>query len=196
MNRRLFALALLLDIVGSSAALLISTRPWQTIVVDRARPLADVTVQISGRSLDPAILGATLVALAGVVAVLATRGIARQSVGVLVALAAVLLGWRALTNAHKVSHSRAINLVTARRGSVGISANSTARIDLHQAWPILTVASAAVALVAGLLVALFGGRWSSMSSRYEAPTSKPVASEEAMWTALDRGDDPTIRTES
>jgi uncharacterized membrane protein (TIGR02234 family) len=193
--RRLFAVALLLDVVGAGAALLISTRPWQTITVARPRPLADITEQLSGRSLDPALLGATLVALAGVVAVLATKGIARRIVGVLLALSGVLLGWRALTNADRISHSRAIDIVTSRRGNVGISPQSATHIDLHSSWPVLTVVAAVLVVLAGGLVAVFGGRWSAMSARYEAPSAKPVVGDEAMWSALDRGDDPTTRTD-
>jgi uncharacterized membrane protein (TIGR02234 family) len=195
-NRRLFSLALLLDVLGAGGALLISTRPWQSIVLDRARPLADVGVQISGRSLDPAILGATLVALAGVVAVLATRGLARRAVGLFIALAALLLAWRAIAASKNVSHSRAISLVTDRRGGVGVGPNSVVHITAHPIWPILTVVAAMLALIAGALVMIFGGRWSSMSARYEAPSSNTPQTDEGMWTALDRGDDPTVRTES
>ena len=196
MNRRLFTLALLLDVLGAGGALLISTRPWQSIVLDRARPLADVSVQISGRSIDPAILGATLVALAGVVAVLATRGLARRAVGLFIALAAALLAWRAISASRTVSHARAISLVTDRRGGVGVSPHSVVHITAHPIWPILTVGAAMLALIAGGLVMIFGARWSSMSTRYEAPSSTAPPTDEGMWTALDRGDDPTVRTES
>jgi uncharacterized membrane protein (TIGR02234 family) len=193
--RRLFALALLLDVLGGGAALLFSSRPWQTITVARPRPLESITVQISGRSLDGALLGATLVALAGVVAVLATRGVVRQGVGLLVALSGILLGWRAIASSAAVSHSRALDLVTARRGGVGIDPGSAAIVDTHPIWPVLTVLSAAVVLAAGTVIAIFGARWSAMSSRYDAPTGAQVAGDEAMWTALDRGDDPTSRAE-
>jgi uncharacterized membrane protein (TIGR02234 family) len=194
--RRLFAAALLLDVLGAGAALLITTRTWQTIHVTRPRPLADLDVSIDGRGLDGALLGAVLVALAGVVAVLATKGVARQVVGGLIAAAGVLLGWRAVANLAAVGRTRALELVTSRKGSVGITSASATRVTTHPSWPVLTVVAAVLVIGAGVLVAAFGRRWSSMSTRYEAPTSKPAAGDEAMWTALDRGDDPTSRTES
>ena len=194
--RRLFAFALLLDIVGAGAALLISSRPWQSVTVDRPRPLADVTLQITGRRLDGALLGATLVALAGVVAVLATKAVSRRVVGVLIALSGGLLCWRAATGDRAVSHPRALDLVTASKGSVGITASSVTHVVTHPVWPALTVLSAVLVMAAGVLVCAFGSGWSAMSSRYEAPNARPVGGDEAMWTALDRGVDPTTRTES
>jgi uncharacterized membrane protein (TIGR02234 family) len=192
----LYAIALLLEVVGAGGALLLSTRTWQTITIDRERPLADITTGVTGRTLDSAILGATLVALAGVVAILATRGVARRIVGGVVALSAVLLGWRAVLHAGAVSRARAIELASSKQGSIGIELDSHSHVAVHPEWMILTVLAAVLILAAGLLVAIFGGRWSSMSNRYEAPTSKPVAGDEAMWTALDRGDDPTIRSDT
>jgi uncharacterized membrane protein (TIGR02234 family) len=195
-NRRLFALALLLDLIGAGAAVLITSRPWQTITVDRARPLGDVSVEITGRSLDGALLGLTLIALAGVVAVLATKGIVRRVIGALIALAGALLAVRALANLSAVGPVRARELVTSRKGSVGITNASITHVTTHPSWPVLAVIAAVLIVVSGVLVVIFGGRWSSMSSRYEAPSAHVAAGDEAMWTALDRGDDPTIRTES
>ena len=196
MNRRLFALALVLDLIGAGAAVLITSRTWQSITVDRPRPLADVTVDITGRDLDAGLLAAALVALVGVVAILATKGIARRVVGLLVALAGGLLAWRAMANVDATGTVRAIQLVTAHRSSVGISSSSTVHVTVNTVWPVLTVLAAALVVVAGVLVVIYGGRWSSMSNRYEAPGAQPAGGEEAMWTALDRGDDPTTRTES
>ncbi len=195
MNRRLFALALLLDVVGAGGALLISTRAWQGITVYRQPPLANVEIEVSGRALDGAILGAILVALAGVVAVLATRGVARRLVGVFIALSGLLLGWRALGAIAAVGHSRAIELATDRKGGVGISSTSVVHIETHPVWAVLTVICALLILASGVLVAVYGERWSTMSARYEAPSNQPIAGDEAMWRALDRGDDPTATTD-
>jgi hypothetical protein len=47
---------------------------------------------------------------------------------------------------------------------------------------------------------VWGHRWAALSGRYEAPDGGAEADRErsdaTMWTALDRGDDPTARTET
>lgn len=189
--RRLFALALLLDLVGAGGAALITLRTWQTIVAARSRPLPAVSVGVDGRGLDGALLGAALVALAGVVAVLATRGVIRRIIGLLVASAGLLLAWRAVDSAAAVGHARALSLVIARRGGLGLDPTSATSVRTHPVWPILTIVAAVLIMAAGVLIAAFGAGWSAMSARYEAPGTATAGGEEAMWTALDRGDDPT-----
>src|SRR5579875_3882920 len=93
-----FALALLLDLVGAGGALLLATRDWQTITTPRPSPLHADVLHITGRTVDTAPTALALVALAGVVAVLATRGIVRRVVGVVLALAGVGLVWRAIAS--------------------------------------------------------------------------------------------------
>jgi uncharacterized membrane protein (TIGR02234 family) len=56
-------------------------------------------------------------------------------------------------------------------------------------------------IVAGVLVALRGHRWGAMSAKYQPPSARTMTDEDAarararadasMWSALDRGDDPT-----
>jgi uncharacterized membrane protein (TIGR02234 family) len=195
----MFAIALATDLVGGAAALLLAGRSWQSVVVPRQPPLADDVVRLSGRTLDAAVTGLALVALAGIVAVLATRGLARQIVGVLIALSGLLLGWRAIGDIDRVSASRALSLVTGARGSVGVDSSSVAQVTTQPAWPMLTAGAAALIVAAGALVASLGAGWSSMSSRYDAPApaSRPQGpqADEAIWSALDRGTDPTTGPE-
>lgn len=198
--RARFAAALLLALLGGAGALLVSGRAWQTIVAPRPRPFADEVVDVSGRTLEPLVAALGLVALAGVVAVLATRGIARRAVGVLLGVAAVAMGWGALAGLHHVSAAKARSLVADARTGAGLDPGRPPQVTVHAAWPLVAVACAVALLVAGAAVAVWGHRWAALSGRYEAPDAGTEANRErsdaTMWTALDRGDDPTARTET
>ena len=61
-------------------------------------------------------------------------------------------------------------------------------------WPVLAVLCGALVLASGLLVAWRGHRWRALSVRYEARPDReadPARVAGSMWSALDRGDDPT-----
>jgi hypothetical protein len=94
-----------------------------------------------------------LVALAGVVGVLATRTWGRVPVGV--ALAVVGLA------AMRVAGSRYV----AAAGGVVLAAT-------------------------GVLVVRRGPGWGALGAKYDAPTGRPPTDAD-LWSALDRGDDPT-----
>jgi uncharacterized membrane protein (TIGR02234 family) len=202
-----FGAALLLDLIGSAGALLIAGRFWQTIVTPRERPLTDDVLRVTGRTIDSASTAFALVALAGVVAVLATRGIGRMVIGLFVALAGIGLVWRSAASAHAVSAARARSLVEAKHSGVGVDPNVVPRVSVHTGWPVLSLACGVVVLLAGLLILVRGRRWAGMSMRYESPAARgemaaavvsEVDSESArtrasatLWSALDRGHDPT-----
>lgn len=191
-----FAAALALDLIAAGGALLCSTRAWQTVTttpVDQLRP--DV-LQVSGRTVDSAPTALALVALAGVVAVLATRGALRRVVGALIALAGVGLVWRALTSAGRLSAHRARTLVAEQHRTVDLT-GVTPHVTTHGAWAALTAVCGVLVAVAGALVAWRGHRWQVMSARYEAPVDRQqdaVRAAGALWSALDRGEDPTAST--
>lgn len=189
---RAFALALLLDLVGAGGALLVSVRHWQTIALHRPAPLHDVSFGVTGRTVDSAPTALALVALAGVVAVLATRGVARRVVGGVLVAAGIGLVWRALVSAPAVSTGRARSLVADKRRSVDLT-GLTPHASAHVLWPTLTVACGLLVIGAGVLVAWRGHRWQVMSARYEAPDPERDRARAAstMWGALDRGEDPT-----
>jgi uncharacterized membrane protein (TIGR02234 family) len=199
-SRGEFALALLLDLLGAAGALLIAQRSWQIARTPRPRPLADDVLGISGHTLDAAPTALGLVALAGVVAVLATRGVARSAIGAMLAFAGALLVWRSLCDLAAVSAARVRSLVQAKHSGVGVDATFVPHVSVHAEWPLLSAACGVFVLAAGLLITLRGHRWGTMSRRYEVP-SGPASSEDlsaararadaSMWTALDRGGDPT-----
>jgi uncharacterized membrane protein (TIGR02234 family) len=189
----LFAAALLLDLVGAAGALLVASQHWQTITWRRTAPLPDVTREVSGRTIDAGPTALALVALAGVVAVLATRGLVRRIIGVVVALAGLGLIWRSLMSADAVSASRAREIVGAPYFDIGFPPPFT-QVETHALWPVLTVVCGALVAVAGALIAWRGHRWQVMSARYETPPtqeSDPAKTAATLWTKLDRGEDPT-----
>lgn len=202
-----YALALLLDLVASGAALLISTRHWQSALTPRPRPFRDDLLQVAGRTVDAAPTALALVALAGVIAVLATKGWPRRVVGLVIALAGLALVWRSLTGLQAISPERARTLVQDKHPGIQLG-SAVPQISVHAGWAVLSCGCGVLVLLAGVLVAWRGQRWGAMSAKYEAPTGgaehpepRPESAEDAerarlradasMWSALDRGDDPT-----
>lgn len=194
MNRyRPFALALLLQLIGAGGALLVAVRTWQTVTTPRPAPLHEDVLHLSGRTVDAAPTALALVALAGVVAVLATRRGMRRVIGAVLALVGVGLVWRAFASAGAVSVGRARTLVTDHHPTVNAAA-VVPRVETSAVWPLLTGACGLLILAAGALIAWRGHRWQVMSARYEAPADaqqQQTKAATALWTALDRGEDPT-----
>ena len=197
-----YAFALVLDLVAAGSALLIGGRTWQTITTPRGQGRPDDVLDVSGRTLDSAATALTLVALAGVVAVLATRGLLRRVIGGVIALAGAGLVWRAVESFGAVGTGRAQRLVLDRHRTVG-GTSLAPRVEVHGVWPTLLLVCGVLVLVAGALVAWRGQRLSAMSTRYEnravaqdaaqADAENPQKAATALWTALDRGEDPTSR---
>lgn len=186
-----FAAALAAQTVGAAAVLLLATREWQTITTVRQHPFADDVVGVSGRTIDGAVTALALVALAGVVAVIATKGVVRRVIGALVAVSGLALGSRVVGAIPAVSDSRARDLVRAAHPQVA----GAPHVATHPVWAVLSLAGAALVVAAGLLAAWLGGRWAGLSARYDRAAVDPEQSraraEASMWAALERGDDPT-----
>jgi uncharacterized membrane protein (TIGR02234 family) len=198
--------ALVLDALGAGAVLLIALRPWQTVVTPRPAPLQDDTLHLSGRTVDSAPTALALVALAGVVAVIATRGTVRRVVGAVLTFAGLAVVWRSVAAAGAISSARARSFVTTHHRSVVVT-DTHPRVGVSSAWPVLSVVGGLLVVVAGALVVWQGHRWRAMSSRYEAATAPPDGDLEAreaarqrtaaaLWTELDRGLDPTDPTDT
>jgi uncharacterized membrane protein (TIGR02234 family) len=188
-----FALAIGLDVLGAGLALLVSLRTWQTVTTARAGRAPDV-LDLDGRTVDAASTAIALVALAGVVAVLATRAVLRRVVGCLIAVAGAALVWRAVLALSPVSASRARALVAGRHKTVNPS-GTVPDVSVHSAWPALSLLCGVLVLAAGALITWRGHRWQVMSARYEA-TPDAASDDQAkaaatLWRALDEGDDPT-----
>ena len=185
-------LALLLETVGAAGALLIASRTWQTVTTARPAPLHADVLELTGRDIDAAPTALALVALAGVVAVLATRGLVRRFVGGVVLLAGAALMWRSIDAGAPISARRARAFVTDRHPTVDASA-ARIHVDVHIGWMLLSVGCGLLIVVAGALIAWRGHRWRAMSARYERRPAAPSAQARAakLWAELDQGADPT-----
>lgn len=182
------AVAVLLDLTGAALVLLAAGRPWGHGVLRQA-PLPTVGLAPSGRSLAPVAAALGLVGLAGVVAVLATRGAGRLATGVLLALAGA--GVVAASVHVALDLSRAVRPTAERISGVPGASAEGIRMTV---WPRVSAVGGALLCGAGVLTAVRGRRWAALSARYDAPgTDRPVAPAEpaAIWEALDRGEDPT-----
>lgn len=151
------------------------TQPW--ISGSTNAGFGDERVTITGATLYPLALAGAWLGVAGVVAVIATSGVLRRGVGLLICLAAVAIavGPVSFFFASEVAQFDKVAEVAA--GS----------IERTNFW-LVTLLCALLMFAAGLLVWLWGEDWRSLSGR-QAGSVKPTASS---WELLDRGQDPTV----
>jgi uncharacterized membrane protein (TIGR02234 family) len=101
---------------------------------------------------------------------------------------------------------RARTLVQDKHPGIQLG-SAVPHVSVHSGWAVLSCLCGVLVLLAGALVAWRGHRWGAMSAKYEAPVGEgqPAArfesaedaersrlrADASMWSALDRGDDPT-----
>ena len=219
---RELAVAAVAILIGGGGALLANARTWDTVTVSRAAPLGPFSVDVAGRTIVPAVTGLAVVALAGVVALLATRGRARSVMGVVLGLSGALLAWQATTGFTAVSDARARDLVVDARTGVVLERSQSITVATSPVWPAAALVGGLLVVAGGALIAARGARWSAMSSRYDAPVNpsgpaSDVRGDEAkedsvvltsadadaararadlaLWQSLERGEDPTAQVE-
>lgn len=189
--------AVALDVVGSAAVLVLLGVAWQRASVVRVAPFGPVGADLSGRSVVPAAFALAVVTLAGAVAALATRGLARRVVGGLVVLAALGTAALALSGAAAVGDGRARALVASAvadqggGGAVIPLRDGTVSVTVHAVWPVLAAVAALLPVVAGVLWSLPTTERGGLGQRYEAPVASGRPRDATWWSALDHGDDPT-----
>ena len=191
-------------VLAAAALLGTLTQPWARVAAPRQAPLGDIAESLGGRSLAPALGGAGLVVLAGAVAVLATSGWARRAVGALLVAAGAGAAVLALRLVGGPGDGRARELIADRTSGVGLGESFPVQVSAHPAWPIAAAALGLLIAALGAAVAVRGPGWSGLAARYDGPRAPAAAaagppapdgpsSDLALWTALDRGDDPTGR---
>ncbi|GIF37814.1 Trp biosynthesis-associated membrane protein [Actinoplanes xinjiangensis] len=176
---RTYPAAVASGLAGAGLALFGATRVW-AVAVEQRPGLSDLRTEQTGAEAQPWLIGLAVVALAGTGALLATRGVVRRLLGAVLALAGAGI---------------AVGAVLARAG-----VDPGAAGPAGTAWPVACAGGGAAVLVAGVLAARHGHRWSAMSARYERRPAAPVRVEadgptagRDLWDALDRGEDPTAR---
>ncbi|MFI7124290.1 Trp biosynthesis-associated membrane protein [Nonomuraea sp. NPDC050153] len=168
-------------VLGCALVLFGAGQAWARILE------AGVTAPTGG-GLSPVLTPVALAALAGVVAVLATKGVGRRVVGALIALCglgAAAGTWAALAGDTVTGWLREQNVL---RGAADLP------WEIAPLWPAVTAAGAVLVTAGGIVAIVRGGRWAGMSARYDRGAGKAraeVKDDRALWDALDRGDDPT-----
>jgi Tryptophan-associated transmembrane protein (Trp_oprn_chp) len=160
-SRREYVAVLVLLVGAGVLALVASGATWQELPPRSPLPVAPEAV--SGARAAPEVGAAALVALAASLAVLATGRRGRLLIGLLVATGGI----------------------AATVGAAGGLATATT------AWPAVATGSALLLVLAGSLVAVRGGRWPTMGTRYQ-PSARRAEGTRSTWDALDRGEDPTV----
>ncbi|MFD1826629.1 MULTISPECIES: Trp biosynthesis-associated membrane protein [Mumia] len=193
MSARGYGSTVLLGVVGGAAAFFTASQPWSRVTVETEGLARDV-VSVNGNEALPVVGGLALVALAGIVAVLASRGRVRTAVGVVVTLAslaaavAVALGGDAVHDAlvTSLAESPAMAGDAALQSRLADEASTTA-------WRWACLVSLLVSAAAGAAVVRWGRAWPSMGSRYESVGQQRAETvDDDPWKALDRGEDPTV----
>ena len=125
----------------------------------------------------PAASALALVALAGLGLLLLLSGRARTVIGVLLVLTGVAVVL--------------VDIYTGR-GFFGYSSLRPNRLELHRSvWFWLTAVGGAVLAAGGVLTVIWGSRWPGTRRDYRAPAEPGPVRHDA-WSALDRGEDPTV----
>ena len=189
-SHRELQLAVLLCLAGAALTFFAVRQDW---ISD---PTSDLTIRrvedgVRGSAVAALSQALSVVGLAGVVAIAATKRLGRVAVGALVAVAGVAVVVQLVDLLAQGLGHRLLAVECPRLCVV-----SQERYDASPTWvwPWLTLVGGVLMAAGGLLVALRGRRWAALSSSYEVPSARdPQAepSDKATWELLDSGEDPT-----
>jgi uncharacterized membrane protein (TIGR02234 family) len=185
--RRELTAAVLLGAAGAGLAAGFTGRTWATVTMRGGPDLVPSLQALTGRSLSGGITALGLAGLAGIAALLATRGWARTAVGVL------LTGFGVLIAVLAPLAVRGDNVVSAAADRTNLT-RLTGDLTVHVGgWWIVALLGGILLAAAGLLTVVRGRRWPGMSARYDRPGTAPRVGDDpaSLWKSLDRGDDPT-----
>jgi Tryptophan-associated transmembrane protein (Trp_oprn_chp) len=188
--RREYGLTLLTGAAGAALILIAVRERWAQAVFTPPRPLSPQVIGVSGADLVPLAGALAVAALAGLAAVIATRGVLRRAAGVLLALfgaAAGVATTTAVTAANVVSVA-ASHVASPESAAITGAAGSTTSgsaggaavvvtgaghaVMTGTAWRAAVIAGALLVFLAGLATALRGNQWPVMSARYERPAPR------------------------
>lgn len=183
--RREYGLTLLAGAVGAALILLAVRERWAKAVFTPPKPLSEQVVSVSGADLVPLAGALAVAALAGLAAVIATRGVLRRAAGVLLAVFGACAGAAVTTGvtAANVVSVAASHVASPESAAVSGAAGSTTSGSAGGAavvltgtghavmtgapWRFAVLAGALLVFLAGLATALRGPRWPVMSARYD-----------------------------
>jgi uncharacterized membrane protein (TIGR02234 family) len=201
-SKRQYSYALLVGAVGAVLVLFAVRQQWAQAVFTPPKPLTSEVVNVSGTDLVPLAGGLGLAALAGLVAVIATRGWVRRAVGALLALFGAGAGAAVLTTVTakavlsvavgKVASPESAALSGAAGSTTGGSTGGSALVltgDNGHAimtgtpWQVAVIIGALLVFAAGVATALRGQDWPVMSTRYDAPGAQSAQSAQSAGTS-------------
>ncbi|GAB3205916.1 Trp biosynthesis-associated membrane protein [Marinactinospora thermotolerans] len=186
-RRREYTLVLALITVGAAGLLAATGRPWARAAVEVPGPLAPAPIVVQADLLSPTAAALGWACLAALAAVVATRGVARRLVGVLIALFGVVALvdlWRGTRPGH---------IVEVAAGVATAEGDVTTPVT-EPLWPWIGAVAALLLVAVGLLTAVRGAAWPAMSSRYDrhsAPRAASTGDPADLWKSFDSGADPT-----
>lgn len=188
--RRLYAPVVLATLAAGGAVFLAAGRTWAEIDVE-PEGLASATVLVTGSDAQPLVPALGVVIVTSALAILAAGPRLRRVVGALTMVVAVV-GVVVVPRSGSGTLDRAIT--SAAEKSPAYTGPDALGSVSHTPWDLLTIAAFVLAFLLGALILRLAPQWPTMSSRYDAPTSRPAkddATGSDMWKAMDRGDDPT-----
>jgi uncharacterized membrane protein (TIGR02234 family) len=184
--RREYGAALLAGAVGAGLILLAVRQRWAQAVFTPPKPLSPQVVDVSGADLVPLASALAVAALAGLAAVIATRGVLRRVSGVLLAIfgagagaavtasvtAASVLGVAAghVASPEYAAVSGAAGSTTGgSQGGAAVVVSGAAghAVMAGTPWRVAVLCGALLVFLAGLATVARGPRWPVMSARYE-----------------------------
>jgi uncharacterized membrane protein (TIGR02234 family) len=175
-----------IELISSVIVLIALGRPWVVAIYEESG-FPSVNLSLSANQLSASLNGLALAAIASALGAIATRGVFRRLVGIVIfALGTgIVLSTISLTN----NMNELVGLQFEQAVGRGVTD-----------WVAETSNYALVVIPAGILIALCGiaiavkSFETAMSQRYERNPSKE--SELTPWQALDQGIDPTIENHS
>ncbi|MCL3818498.1 Trp biosynthesis-associated membrane protein [Aeromicrobium wangtongii] len=188
--RRLYVPVVLATLATGGLAFFAAGRTWAEADV-RAQGLGHATISVSGGDAQPLVPALAVVVLTAALAILAAGRRMRRVIGVLtmlVAAAAIVAVPRSGTDALQDAVRSAAEESAAYTGPASLGSIS------YAPWDLVTIAAFVLAIALGAVTLRLAPQWPTMSSRYDAPGSRPAAKDDSgteMWKAMDRGDDPT-----
>lgn len=191
-SRALGAIAVLLA-AGAALVLWSGSMVWLVRVIQRTPPLPEVGYSLTGNGAVPMLTALGVVALAAIVAVLATGPVGRRIVAV--ALLAVA-GWTAVQAVQWFTASGDETVQVLQEDGTKHAAGTEPE---PSAWAFPTaVTGCAMIIGAAGGLPMAAGRLPRMGSKYErgGRPAKPVEADSAardrdLWSSIDRGEDPT-----
>jgi uncharacterized membrane protein (TIGR02234 family) len=175
--------AVLCCVLGALAILLASGRQWAHTTLGSVAG-DHSSLSVTGHQVAPSLPALAFALLPLAAAILASRGLLRRIVGVVIVFVAAAVVGVGVTAPGDVSSA----LEHRELGAQGLAVHASAN-----GWWLVATFGGLLGLVAGVLTVFFSEQWSGMGAKYDAPTApKPTKDPAAVaWDALDRGEDPT-----